>query len=236
MKARNCLEQLARIEARTGTAVQTVTCDSAYAHATNYAALEERGTDPVIPPQRLARRKAGQQRLPSHRFKYDAHKQRVTCPAGKHLERKGRTTADTGYWYRAQSCDCRACPFRERCISENASARAVNIVDGYPALLRARRRKARGWDADTRAKYTEHRWCVEGTHGQAKTQHALGRAARRGRVNVSIQVYLTASVMNLKKQVNSAKARFTRLLRDLYARWKAPIAFSPQMAEIHPSA
>jgi hypothetical protein len=49
-----------------------------------------------------------------------------------------------------------------------------------------------------RDKYKRHKWRVEGIHGEAKTQHGLRRAARRGLENVSIQVYITAAVMNLK--------------------------------------
>jgi Transposase DDE domain len=47
--------------------------------------------------------------------------------------------------------------------------------------------------------YNRHRNFVEGVHGEAKTQHGLRRAVRRGLDNVAIQVYLTAAVMNLKR-------------------------------------
>jgi hypothetical protein len=36
-------------------------------------------------------------------------------------------------------------------------------------------------------------------HGEAKTQHGLRRAVRRGLANVAIQAYLTAAVINLKR-------------------------------------
>jgi len=36
-------------------------------------------------------------------------------------------------------------------------------------------------------------------HGEAKTQHGLRRAVRRGLSNVAIQAYLTAAVINLKR-------------------------------------
>jgi transposase len=45
------LEQIQRVESRTGRKAGTVTGDAAYAHSNNYAALENRGTDGVIPPQ-----------------------------------------------------------------------------------------------------------------------------------------------------------------------------------------
>ncbi|MCH8151303.1 MAG: hypothetical protein IH830_02890 [Planctomycetes bacterium] len=41
-------------------------------------------------------------------------------------------------------------------------------------------------------------------HGEEKTQHVLGRAARRGRWNVAIQSYLTAAVVNLKRLAKAA--------------------------------
>jgi len=74
----------------------------------------------------------------------------------------------------------------------------VRIVRGYEALLRARRRRWR-WGEREKECYRRHRWRVEGIHGEAKTQHGLRRAARRGLWNVAIQAYLTAAVINLKR-------------------------------------
>jgi hypothetical protein len=90
---------------------------------------------------------------------------------------------------------------RERCVPESAQVRTIAIVDGYEALVRARRRKQRGWDADTQGVYNRHRCRVEGVHGEAKTQHGLRRAIRRGLANAAIQVYLTAAVINPKRLV-----------------------------------
>lgn len=196
-EGKHLLEQVGRVRQMLQSDVGSITCDTAYAHARNYQALEALGIDPVIPPQRPA---VGikEQRIPGRRFKYDAHKERLWCPAGKELHRRGRSTTDNGYWYRARHRDCKTCPLRSRCISANAAVRQVLIVDGYPALLRARRRKEKGWDKETQERYARHRWRVEGVHGTVKTQHGLGRATRRGIVNVRIQAYCTAAVMNLK--------------------------------------
>jgi len=84
-------------------------------------------------------------------------------------------------------------------VPETAKARSILIVDGYDALLRARRRKQQGWDENTQRVYNRHRSRVEGVHGEGKTQHGLRRAIRRGLVNVAIQVYLIAAVINLKR-------------------------------------
>jgi transposase len=200
--------QLDRIEANTQTAVRRATADAAYAHARNYGALEERGIEAVIPPQREARRRG---RIPARRFKYDDHRKVVRCPAGKILRPSSRPD-DHSTLYRTRACDCRNCPLRRRCMSPTMQVRVIRIADDHPALLRARRRHARGEITD-REMYQRHRWRAEGVHGEAKSQHGLRRAARRGLVNVAVQAYLTAAVMNLKRLAAFACAFIRPLVR-----------------------
>ncbi len=186
-------EQLKRIEATTGHKPEVTTCDKGYAHGANYAYLEAEGIEAIIPPQTM---KTKSTCIPAYRFKYDARHRIVTCPAKQKLTY--RSTTEKGDLYRAEVKTCQRCRLRARCFSRNASCRTILIGPGYEALLRARRIHARK-DARRQGLYNRHRWRVEGAHGQAKTQHGLRRAARRGRANVAIQAYLTAVVMNLKR-------------------------------------
>ncbi len=195
-------DQLERIEARTGLEAVTATADKAYATAGNYAVLEARGTTAVIPPQRL-RRAA----VPLARFKYDAKHEVVRCPRGLKLRRAGRYAK--GRFYRARPADCQACPLKARCLPRTSRARSVQIPDGYPALLRARRRHRRKLPED-RAAAASHRARVEGVHGEAKAQHGLRRAMRRGLWNVAVQVYLTAAAINLKRLARALLRLFPR--------------------------
>lgn len=228
-EGRQLIRQLERIEETTGGTVYTLTADKSYAHATNYAELERRGVAPVIPPQAVGVRKAGTQRIPACRFKYDERHDRVTCPAGKRLEHKVRAPKDNGYVFRARQGDCRHCPLRERCLPPSAKVRTILILDGYPALLRARRKHLQGWDEATRDVYGRHRWLVEGAHGRAKSQHGLRRAVRRGLENVAIQAYLTAAAMNLKKlAAHAAPRRFWTALKALWLR------ITPQTSHLLP--
>ena len=48
-------------------------------------------------------------------------------------------------------------------------------------------------------------------HGEAKTQHGLRRAVRRGLANVAIQAYLTAAVINLKRLAVHAGSLFAQI-------------------------
>jgi transposase len=186
-------EQIARIEANTGLKPETATADKGYAHGANYDHLEQKQIEAIIPPQTTHSKSSC---IPSCRFKYDAKHRIVKCPAKQILTYS--STSEKGDTYRADTKICRKCSMRSRCFSKNACCRTILIVPGYEALLRARRVHARG-DERCRALYTRHRWRVEGIHGEAKTQHGLRRAARRGLWNVAIQAYLTAVVMNLKR-------------------------------------
>jgi transposase len=186
-------QQIERIEENIGKSVKTITADSAYAYTSNYALLEQRKIEAIIPPQTERTRS---RRIPIRRFKYDAKNKIVRCPCGRILRRSSRD--GNGWIYRANPKDCRSCRLHHRCMSKTARARTILITDNYESLLRARRRR-RDWDEKLCRLYRRHRWQVEGRHGEAKTEHGLRRAVRRGLANVAIQVYLTAVVMNLKR-------------------------------------
>jgi len=192
-EGKELLEQINRIEEATGKKVKTVTADMAYAHTENYSQLEQRKTEAIIPVQPSHTKPKS---IPIYRFKYDSRNEIIHCPRRKILRRSCRT--EKGWVYRATTKACGNCPLRSRCISSTAKVRIVLITDGYESLLRARRRWQKQ-DEDIQDKYKRHKWRVEGIHGEAKTQHGLRRAVRRGLANVSIQVYLTAMVMNLKR-------------------------------------
>jgi transposase len=206
-EGKELLEQISRLEEVTGKKVKTVTADMAYAHTENYSQLEQRNIEAVIPVQTSH---INPKNIPIQRFKYDSQNEIVRCPRGKILRRSSRT--EKGWFYRAAKKDCSCCPLKSRCISSTAKVRLILITDGYESLIRARRRWQKR-DEDIRDKYKRHKWRVEGIHGEAKTQHGLRRAVRRGLVNVSIQVYLTAMVMNLKR-LATLLCLFLRYLED----------------------
>lgn len=198
-EGKQLMEQLQRVQATLGQCPQVVTADTGYASGRNLAALESRGIEAFIPPHRLTSKS---QILPLERFKYDERYDCFKCPAGKKLTPRARFA--TGRFYRAHREDCQKCPMRSHCLPPWARQRSLTLSDGYTALLRMRRKKKTNprW----RHFYTRHRWIVEGRHGEAKTQHGLARAIRRGLDNVAIQAYLTAAVMNLKRLAQASTA------------------------------
>jgi len=186
-------EQIGRIETNTGKKLKAITADAGYAHGSNYEFLEEKAIDAIIPPQRHGSRSSN---IPLSRFKYDQKNNIVKCPRGKTMQPSSQN--EQGTIYRARLCDCRKCPLHEKCTSGRKGPRQVLISNGYSALLRARRRVL-CTDSRFESLYERHRIKSEGMHGEAKTQHGLRRAVRRGLANVAIQAYLTAIVINLKR-------------------------------------
>lgn len=205
-EGKELLGQIERVEQATGKKPEVVTADGGYAHSANYTALEEMKIEALIPPQRESGKCA---KIPLRRFKYDARRDIVKCPCGKILRR--RSQGKNGWVYRASAGDCGKCALRDRCVSRKASARTVLIVEGYEALLRARRRRGR-WGEREKGLYGRHRFLAEGSHAEAKTLHGMRRAVRRGLSNVAIQVYLVAAVMNLKRLAAAVAALLRFLL------------------------
>ena len=185
-------EQIGRVEDRLGHRPDCVTADAGYAHGRNWAALERRGVEAIIPPQRPGKSKG----VPVMKFKYDERNHTLRCPRGHKLRTTGRNKK--GHVFRSSRRVCKNCALRADCVTASSGTRAITIGDGYAALIRGRRKHARRTPEDMR-RYRRHRWQVEGRHGEAKTQHGLVRAVRRGLDNVQIQAYLTAAVMNLKR-------------------------------------
>jgi transposase len=222
------LNQLGRVEETTGKKPKAVTCDRTYGSGGNYLALERKNIEALIPPQKENRPKTC---MPLCRFKYDPKHQIVICPAGRKLHRANKT--DNGYFYRARRCDCRSCPLRGECVPKTAKVRSVLIVDGYCALLRARRRKRQGWEEEWAMAYGRHRYQVEGVHGEEKSEHGMRRAARRGLENMKIQSYLTNTAINLKRLAlhiyrgsEDVFGSIKRVFTLLFERLKGQVSFS----------
>lgn len=202
------ISSVERIEASIGTHIEIVTADAGYAYAKIYGQLERRDTKAVIPPKREPIRSP----VPMRRFRYDAKHDVLKCPRGKRL--KAGRRVKHGRFFTSRAKDCRHCDLARLCLSGGRTNKAVVLGDDYPALLRARRRREQ-WNQQDRALYARHRWRVEGIHGEAKSQHGLARAVRRGLSNMKIQAYLTAAAINLKRLAAVIAALLCHLVADI---------------------
>ena len=193
--------QLDAIQATTGVPIGIATMDASYAITRVFAALEERGIEAIVPTKAERPPKKGV--IPVRRFKLDARHGFVRCLTGKILRPHGKPDSEGFQAYRARVADCEPCRLRAICFGSTMRRRAILLHKDHPALLRARRKRAR-WGSRERALYHRHRGRVEGVHGEAKTWHGLARAIRRGLANMQIQAFLTAAVINLKRLADAA--------------------------------
>jgi len=217
-EASKLIAQVERVEDLTGVKIEKVTADSSYAVGANFSQLEEKGIDAVIPTRREVVKGRS---IPIRRFKYDEKHDFVKCPGGKKLRRSTKSV-NGGWHYVAKVADCRKCRLKPQCVSGKNQRRSVVIVDGYSALLRARRKNLRGKNSK-RDEYIRHKWLVEGRHGEAKVCHGLSRAVRRGLDKVAIQVYLTAAAMNLKRLATAFNAAFHAITSRIPPFWPHPL-------------
>jgi IS5 family transposase len=202
-------ERIDVIERVVGRRAHTITADRAYGIGSIYAALAERRIDGVI-PHRPVMRRSDSKGFCLDRFAYDQRNDIVRCLRKRILT--PRNTTASGRWYRARVKECQACSLRSRCIPGADAARRVHLSTHHSAIVRARRRRL-AWSDRDRALYARHRWRVEGIHGEAKTQHGLARAIRRGLQNMTIQALLTATTINLKRLAQAIRAQAMRLIR-----------------------
>lgn len=207
--------QVDEVRESSGAEIGTVTADAGYAYGKVYGGLERRGIDPLIP----AKAEPIKSRVPLRRFRYDAKHDILKCPKGRILRSAG--PIKHGRFFYSKATDCARCPLKGDCLSKGRANKAVVIGHDYPALLRARRRRAR-WSEEDRRLYRRHRWRSEGFHGEAKTWHGLARAVRRGLDNMKIQAYLTAAAINLKRLATALFATFCAIWTTRAARTSPP--------------
>ena len=182
-----------------GIAVQAVAADRGYSTAAVYHELAEREIEAFIP---LSRRGPELHSLFGRdQFTYDPIADRYLCPNGAWLSRIKDTSPERRY--RARPQDCSLCPLQARCTS--GKARTLKFSRHEAALDRAR---ARQETAAAKRAARERRICSERMFAEAKTNHGLRRAQRRGHCNVHVQALLTATVLNLKRYLRAATRAF----------------------------
>ena len=194
----------------TGVAIKVATADAGYAYGKVFGGLEERRIDAVIPTKAEPIRS----KIPLRRFRYDAHHDIVKCLRGKVL-RPNRTKIAYGRFFASKARDCKGCDLAAICLSPSRVTKAVVIVNDYPALLRARRKRD-CWGPEEKHLYRRHRWRSEGFHGEAKSWHGLSRAVRRGLDNMRIQSFLTAMAINLKRLAAAFLLLLGLIWRSIY--------------------
>ena len=108
--------------------------------------------------------------------------------------------------YRPKTADCQTCVLKKAC----ASGKSVRTI------MRSKEEDAIAWamrnlgTAEAEKIRKERLVIAEGKVGEAKVLHRLRRATCRGLEKVTIQVFLTTTIQNLKRLVHSQFNNLTK--------------------------
>jgi transposase len=174
--------------------IKEVTADRGYGSSDNLIFLNKKGIKHYIPlwQQRVGKQEDG--------FKYNPQKDRFRCPEGHYLYRLNNQ--DDLKMYTVSRKICVQCPRFSRCVSPadqrngrgKRLRRHVNQKLFNQVLWREKTQLFK-------RKLHERMWKLEGLFAEGKTFHTLNRARYRGISKLQIQIYMIASVQNLKRLV-----------------------------------
>jgi transposase len=172
---------------------EVVCADGAYGNGPTSHLCEDMGVRLVSPPPAARNHLSGEQ-FPIEAFAYDEATDVFVCPAGKLLERKGRGGKPGRWKYMASAKDCGKCPLKEQCTK--SPQRSLHAGQHHASLVRLRQDSK---TAGFKRLYRRRSPVIEGIFAEAKENHGLRRAWRRGLMKMRIQCLIIAAVMNFKR-------------------------------------
>lgn len=164
---------------------EAVTADSLYDSCENRLNMHKRKMRAFIPSRTRTRKK----RTHIENFIYDEDKDTLICPEGHSPISK--TAQENGSLFIFSTKSCRNCPKISGCPKPNNDRIRVFVSNDYKLMLLD--------DIPDRKEALLRRKMIEGKFGEAKKWHNLHRARYRGKWRVAIQVFMTFTVVNVKR-------------------------------------
>ena len=191
--------------------VGEVIADRGYGAGDVLEFLEERGIGSNIP---LWSTRVGAAFEKEEGFIYDRKQNAMTCPKGITMKRT-KMDQDSNLFVLSKVV-CEKCPPYQTCVTE------VERRNGRGKRVRIHRRQhlfqavlAKETKPEFVTKLRERMWKMEGIFAEAKSHHGMRRARYRGRTKVQMQVYVVATVQNLKRLAASIFDDLCSVLRIL---------------------
>lgn len=193
--------------------IKNLVGDRAYGMPEIYKKTSELGFNLFASPKYEGRKKEGF--FERKEFKYLKDQDVYQCPAGEILKKKTYEAHRTRWTYSGKWKTCRACEKRNDCIDTRGKIPrpktfvrndSQNIIDEI-----MQKKDSLEW------KYYMNRRRVlcEGSYGDAKANHGLGKAKFRGLKSVQEQSLMTAIAQNIKKLIKDLKGKTSLSLQNL---------------------
>lgn len=195
----NCLPGLVEQHHRTSSiAAETVIGDQHYGTRENFCHLQALGVTTHMKPLRSTGMASKHNVFHVSEFVYNAESDTFRCPGGQALTKRGYNKNEKGWYYRADTQICAACPLRSHCTktANPSQTRLIVRPDGHELLLKGWRQSG---SIQARRDRRRRMTLIEGSFGQAAQNHHFKRARYRRIWRQSIQDHMIAAVQNIKK-------------------------------------
>jgi len=203
------MELVQQHEQHTGETVATVVGDAQYGTNDNFAACQQRGIRSHMADLAACYVHTGNRKgiFKEEEFRYDSGTDTYTCPAGKQLKRA--KNPDRHYLlYRGNRKMCGACPLRRQC-TRSKHWRTIKRHIHYEQIQRARSESRSGWARRDRKRRMH---LMEGSFGDAATNHGFKRARWRGLDQQRIQDWLIAVCQNIRILTRNGRRRMAKAM------------------------
>ncbi len=198
-----------------------VIADRGYGSGDNLLLLEQRGIKSNIP---LLSPRSGMTyfRQLEDGFKISDDGKTVHCPEGHKMRYSFFDTTNGRHTFNIPRPTCIVCPRQEACLTDHERkqrGKRFYLIEHFRTIERV---EAQSKEPIFKQKLWQRMWKMEGIFAEAKSHHGMRRARYRGRAKMQIQVYMTATVQNLKRLAGSLFEDLTVILRKfVFERYKA---------------
>ena len=191
-------------QANTRESADTVVADAQYGTVENLLKCHDRGVKAHMPHlgQAAQKRNAVHGVFGEDRFRYDADRDVLICPAGQDLRYQGRDRSQDGGHYAASKVACAACELRPQCTKSKNGRR----VRRHRRQEELDQKRQEGRTAAGRRDIRTRQHLMERSFARG-TRYRFDRARWRGLWRMQIQELLTCAVQNIQVLVNRAGQR-----------------------------
>jgi len=200
----SCVAMTGRFQERTGSQIDSVGGDSAYARGEILGRMRGLGVKVYAPaPKGIPKPDPSLFGRESFQRNKDLDLDELVCPNGKHLRRVMDRSRPRMAKYVASAKHCGNCPLKTRCT--RGAARTVALHLDQAAIDWAKKLR----QSDEYFLSQRKRKRIEGLFGEAKELMGLRRARLRGHSGISEQFLMTAMAQNLKRIVCECERRLS---------------------------
>jgi transposase len=202
----------------TGMPVKEAVADTRYGTLANYVSLDQARIAAFIPPHERTNGVNGF--WGKDHFRYIPEQDIFFCPAGKVMKRLREWLGKKRVIYRCEPGTCQTCQMHKEC-TPYGNLRTVTRFFDQRLIEEA---KARIENPVGKELIRQRKTRIEGIFALGKELHGLRRTRLMGRWKVQIHLWLTATVINLKRAIKALTARLEGAVCRQTGNLSSPIA------------